>query len=112
MIAHHAAMARPLGEQLGLSDEVARALGASYERWDGKGWPGELAGEDVPWRRGSRSWPSTSRWRTASAASTAASDSSRSASGKQFDPELAAPLRPTPDDALRRARRGVGTGTP
>ena len=24
------------------------ALGASYERWDGKGWPGELAGGDIP----------------------------------------------------------------
>ena len=24
------------------------ALGAAYEQWDGKGWPGELAGDDVP----------------------------------------------------------------
>ena len=28
--------------------EVAEALGAAYEMWDGKGWPGELAGEAVP----------------------------------------------------------------
>jgi HD-GYP domain-containing protein (c-di-GMP phosphodiesterase class II) len=48
MIEHHAAIARALGEQLGLPDEVLEALGASYERWDGRGWPGELEGEDVP----------------------------------------------------------------
>lgn len=48
MIAHHAAMARALGEQLELPDEVLDALGAAYERWDGRGWPGELAGDRVP----------------------------------------------------------------
>jgi HD-GYP domain-containing protein (c-di-GMP phosphodiesterase class II) len=47
-IAHHAAMARALAEQLGLPDEVLAALGGSYERWDGRGWPGELKGADVP----------------------------------------------------------------
>ena len=25
-----------------------RFLGAAYERWDGRGWPGELEGEEVP----------------------------------------------------------------
>ncbi|MFN8160235.1 MAG: HD domain-containing phosphohydrolase [Solirubrobacterales bacterium] len=48
MIAHHAAIARSLGEQLGLSPMVQEALGAAYERWDGRGWPGELEGEEVP----------------------------------------------------------------
>ena len=48
MIAHHAAIARTLAEQLGLPDEVLEALGAAYEQWDGRGWPGELEGEDVP----------------------------------------------------------------
>src|ERR1700754_2957114 len=38
MIAHHATMARTLGEQLELSDEVLAAPGGSYERWDGRGW--------------------------------------------------------------------------
>jgi HD-GYP domain-containing protein (c-di-GMP phosphodiesterase class II) len=47
-IAQHAAMARALAEQLGLPDEVLAALGGSYERWDGRGWPGELEGADVP----------------------------------------------------------------
>ena len=48
MIAHHAAIARTMAEQLSLPQEVVDAIGASYERWDGRGWPGELDGEDVP----------------------------------------------------------------
>jgi len=48
MITHHSEMARALGEELGLPVPVLDALDACYEQWDGKGWPGELKGEDVP----------------------------------------------------------------
>jgi HD-GYP domain-containing protein (c-di-GMP phosphodiesterase class II) len=48
MIAHHAAIAGTMAEQLSLPAEVVDAVGAAYERWDGRGWPGKLAGEDVP----------------------------------------------------------------
>jgi HD-GYP domain-containing protein (c-di-GMP phosphodiesterase class II) len=48
MIEHHAAIARTLGEQLELADSVLVSLGSAYERWDGKGWPGNLEGEEVP----------------------------------------------------------------
>src|SRR5580765_33480 len=48
MIAQHAAIARSLAEQLGLSAAVQQAVGAAYEQWDGRGWPGQLAGEEVP----------------------------------------------------------------
>ncbi len=48
MIAHHSQMARRLGEELGLSSLTLDALDASYEQWDGKGWPGELGGSEVP----------------------------------------------------------------
>jgi HD-GYP domain-containing protein (c-di-GMP phosphodiesterase class II) len=48
MIAHHAAIARSMAEQLSLPYEVVEAIGAAYERWDGRGWPGELEGEEVP----------------------------------------------------------------
>jgi HD-GYP domain-containing protein (c-di-GMP phosphodiesterase class II) len=48
MIEHHARMARALAEQLGLSDAVLESIAAAYERWDGKGWPGDLSAEDVP----------------------------------------------------------------
>src|SRR5215471_2789994 len=48
MVAGHARLARSLAEELGLPDLVLAAVGASYERWDGKGWPGDLAGDAIP----------------------------------------------------------------
>jgi HD-GYP domain-containing protein (c-di-GMP phosphodiesterase class II) len=48
MIAQHAAMARSLAEQLGLSAAVQEAVGSAYEQWDGRGWPGKLKGDEVP----------------------------------------------------------------
>jgi HD-GYP domain-containing protein (c-di-GMP phosphodiesterase class II) len=48
MIAQHARLAGRLAAELGLSQAVQRAVGSSYEQWNGKGWPGELAGEAVP----------------------------------------------------------------
>lgn len=48
MITHHSEMARRLGEALGLGPDALDALDASYEQWDGRGWPGELRGDDVP----------------------------------------------------------------
>ena len=48
MIAQHAAFARRLAEQLGLSQSTQEAIGSSYEQWDGKGWPGDLKGDAIP----------------------------------------------------------------
>ena len=48
MIGHHAKMTRLLAEQLGLADAVLDGVGAAYERWDGRGWPGNVGGEDIP----------------------------------------------------------------
>ena len=48
MIAQHAALARRLAEELGLSIGVQEAVGATYEQWDGKGWPGDLTGDEIP----------------------------------------------------------------
>jgi HD-GYP domain-containing protein (c-di-GMP phosphodiesterase class II) len=48
MINHHAAIARTLGEQLGLPVDVLEGLGGAYEWWDGHGWPGELNQAEVP----------------------------------------------------------------
>ncbi len=41
-------MARALGMALELPSNVLDGLGGSYERWDGKGWPGTLAGDQIP----------------------------------------------------------------
>ncbi|HEY2073420.1 MAG TPA: HD domain-containing phosphohydrolase [Gaiellaceae bacterium] len=48
MIAQHASLAGSFAERLGLSIPVQEAVGTSYERWDGRGWPGELRGDAIP----------------------------------------------------------------
>jgi HD-GYP domain-containing protein (c-di-GMP phosphodiesterase class II) len=48
MIAVHAGLARELATQLELPAPILDAVGASYERWDGRGWPGKLAGAAIP----------------------------------------------------------------
>ena len=69
MIEHHAAIARTLGEHLELPGEVLEALGAAYERWDGRGWPGRAGGRRGAACRAHRLRPpSTSRSRAGSAA--------------------------------------------
>jgi HD-GYP domain-containing protein (c-di-GMP phosphodiesterase class II) len=48
MIDQHARLARGFAERLGLPAAVCAALGAAYEQWDGRGWPGELSGAAIP----------------------------------------------------------------
>ena len=48
MLARHAGLASELGALLGLPDSTLDALAASYERWDGRGWPGRRAGAAIP----------------------------------------------------------------
>ena len=45
--AHCEAAAR-LAARLGMPDSVSSSLAHAYERWDGKGYPDGLAGEEVP----------------------------------------------------------------
>jgi hypothetical protein len=37
-----------LANRLGYSSTVVDALGVAFERWDGKGWPGHLQGQEIP----------------------------------------------------------------
>jgi HD-GYP domain-containing protein (c-di-GMP phosphodiesterase class II) len=46
--ASHCDVARLLGARMGLSEQIQLALTHLYERWDGKGMPGELRGEQIP----------------------------------------------------------------
>jgi HD-GYP domain-containing protein (c-di-GMP phosphodiesterase class II) len=48
MIAAHARLARALGEELELPPGALDALAGSYERWDGRGVPGERRGDQIP----------------------------------------------------------------
>lgn len=45
--AAHCEVGQRLADRLGLGLDVQRGLGQVYERWDGKGQPGGLRGEDV-----------------------------------------------------------------
>lgn len=47
-LAQHCEAASRLAGRLGMAEPVGHALAHGYERWDGKGDPGGLAGEDVP----------------------------------------------------------------
>jgi HD-GYP domain-containing protein (c-di-GMP phosphodiesterase class II) len=44
----HCDVARVLGSRMGLSAAVQESLRHLYERWDGKGMPGDLGGEQIP----------------------------------------------------------------
>jgi len=46
--ASHCEVARLLGARMGLSEQTQLALRHLYERWDGKGMPGDLRGEQIP----------------------------------------------------------------
>jgi HD-GYP domain-containing protein (c-di-GMP phosphodiesterase class II) len=48
MINLHAKLARDLAAQLSLPPAVVNAIGSAYEQWDGRGFPGLLAGEAIP----------------------------------------------------------------
>jgi HD-GYP domain-containing protein (c-di-GMP phosphodiesterase class II) len=44
----HCDVARLLGARMGFSDPIQLSLKHLYERWDGKGMPGDLRGEQIP----------------------------------------------------------------
>jgi HD-GYP domain-containing protein (c-di-GMP phosphodiesterase class II) len=48
MISQHAKLARTLAEQLELPGTVREGVGAAYEQWNGRGWPGELGADAIP----------------------------------------------------------------
>src|SRR5258708_38323746 len=43
----HCEVAQRIGQRLGLSEDIRRNLGQIYERWDGKGLPRGLSGDEV-----------------------------------------------------------------
>jgi len=46
--ASHCDVARVLGARMGFSEQIQLALRHLWERWDGKGMPGELRGDQIP----------------------------------------------------------------
>jgi HD-GYP domain-containing protein (c-di-GMP phosphodiesterase class II) len=89
MIAHHARIARELGEQLGLPDIVLEALQHSYEQWDGRGWPGDRRGDEVPIASRVTQIAEFLEVAHRIGGVGAAQEVARRRRGKQFDPALA-----------------------
>ena len=48
MISQHAKLARTLAEQLELPGTVREGVGAAYQQWNGRGWPGDLKADAIP----------------------------------------------------------------
>jgi HD-GYP domain-containing protein (c-di-GMP phosphodiesterase class II) len=92
MIARHAELARSLAEQLRLPDAVLDSVGSSYERWDGKGWPGELAGDEIPLASRITQLAEFAEVAHRTGGIGAARAVAQRRSGKQFDPRLVAVL--------------------
>jgi HD-GYP domain-containing protein (c-di-GMP phosphodiesterase class II) len=88
MIAQHARFARTFAEQLGLPDDVRDAVVASYERWDGRGWPGELAGNEIPLAARIVSLAEYAEVAHRVGGVDAVTDMLRRRAGRQFDPTL------------------------
>ncbi len=92
MIVQHSALARALAEQLGLSDKVQQAVAASYEQWDGKGWPGDLKGENIPIASRLSQIGEFVEVALRIGGIGAATDLAQARAGTQFDPTLVAVL--------------------
>jgi HD domain len=92
MIARHSVLARTLAGQLGLPDAVQEAVGASYERWDGRGWPGDLKGAEIPLASRVAQIAEYAEVAQRVGGIDAAMELARKRSGSQFDPDLAALL--------------------
>jgi HD-GYP domain-containing protein (c-di-GMP phosphodiesterase class II) len=100
MIEQHAALASGLAEQLGLSASVQQAVGTSYEHWDGKGWPGNLKGTQVPVAARISQFAEFIEVAHRLGGDDAAIALARKRSGTQFDPALTAILCDDPEAIL------------
>jgi HD-GYP domain-containing protein (c-di-GMP phosphodiesterase class II)/DNA-binding CsgD family transcriptional regulator len=100
MIERHSAIARALAERLGLSEAVQEAVGASYEAWDGKGWPGGLAGDRIPVAARLTQFSEFIEVAHRLGGIGAAVELAERRAGLQFDPELSAILRADPEGIL------------
>jgi HD-GYP domain-containing protein (c-di-GMP phosphodiesterase class II)/DNA-binding CsgD family transcriptional regulator len=100
MVATHAAVATALAERLGLPAEVQKAVGSSYEQWDGKGWPAGLAGDEIPLAARLAQFAEFLEVAHRLGGNDAALELAEKRSGLQFDPALCAALRADPEGVL------------
>jgi HD-GYP domain-containing protein (c-di-GMP phosphodiesterase class II) len=81
-----------LAEQLDLPGQVRESVGAAYEQWDGRGWPGDLRGEAVPIAARIAQLAEFIEVAHRVGGIEGATALARRRAGKQFDPALAALL--------------------
>jgi HD-GYP domain-containing protein (c-di-GMP phosphodiesterase class II) len=96
----HAKLARALAQHLGLPEEVLDGLGAAYEQWNGRGWPGERAGEDIPLVARIAQVAEFVEVAHRMGGVKSATALARKQSGRQFDPALAALVCDRADEIL------------
>jgi HD-GYP domain-containing protein (c-di-GMP phosphodiesterase class II) len=89
MIEGHARLARSLAEQLGLPEMVRDSVGAAYEQWDGKGWPGAMSGPEIPVAARLAQLGEFTEVAHRVGGVQAATGMAAQRAGRQFDPDLA-----------------------
>jgi HD-GYP domain-containing protein (c-di-GMP phosphodiesterase class II) len=100
MIAQHAKLARTLADQLELPASVSEAVGAAYEQWDGRGWPGILRADAIPMAARLAQLAEFTEVAHRVGGIAGAVALARRQAGKQFDPALAALLVKAAPDIL------------
>ena len=92
MISQHARLARTLAEQLELPGAVRDGVGAAYEQWDGRGWPGTLKAGAIPVAARIAQLAEFMEVAHRVGGVAGATALARRRAGRQFDPALAALL--------------------
>lgn len=100
MLINHAQLAGQLAHGLGLSDSVGSALKGSYEQWNGRGSPGNLAGDAIPYASRIALVAEYVEVAHRTAGVTAALELADRRAGKMFDPTIASCLRTNAHDIL------------
>ena len=86
---HHVQLARRSASSSSCRETVLDALVAAYEQWDGRGWPNQVAGEDVPLASRVAQLAEYVEVAHRVGGVDAAKALARDRSGRQFDPTLA-----------------------
>ena len=89
MISQHAKLAATLAGQLELPATVREGVGAAYEQWDGRGWPGTLKGAAIPVGARITQLAEFTEVAHRVGGTAAATSLARKRAGRQFDPALA-----------------------
>jgi HD-GYP domain-containing protein (c-di-GMP phosphodiesterase class II) len=97
----HSALQARFAERTGLPASVERALCSSYERWDGKGVPEGVAGEEIPLASRIVCLADVVEVHHQRGGVQAARAVARERSGGEFDPRIAAALADHAEELLR-----------